>query len=96
MGRWQRKILFSLVMYFAGVGTAIYFLAPAETRPPLAADAAAPEQICRAGLSGEDLARFKAAVCVGLEKFEVFAEEQTVRAAEFFKTRLAERQVEGG
>lgn len=96
MGRWQRKILFSLIVYFAGFGTAIYFLAPATPQASRATDPGPSEPMCRAGLSGEDLAQLKETARAGLAKFEVFAEEQTARAAAYFKERLAERQADGG
>ena len=96
MGRWQRKILLSLIVYFAGFGTAIYVLAPAEQRVSLNRETQQGSPVALAGLDGDEVSRFKDAIRLGFSKCKSFAEDQSVRAAEFFRQQMDKKQDKGG
>jgi hypothetical protein len=97
MGRWQRKLLFTLIVYFAGFGTAIYVLAPAKQPSSSPDQPAAAVRVARgAGISTEDAAKLRETMYRGVNKLKDFAEEQTVRAADFFRRRLDQQQTEDG
>ena len=96
MGRWQRKILFSLIVYCAGIATAVYVLAPVETQDSQQVNGVQSRAAVWAGVDQDDLVRVKDAMRLGVEKCKDFAEEHTARAAAFFRERAAGRNVDDG
>ena len=94
MRGWRKKILFALIMYFAGFATAIYALAPAGDRIERAgSDSYQNRDIYQGNDSAESKSEaFARATSVKLRKFVGFAGEKAVEAGDLIKVKLAERQ----
>ena len=94
MRGWRKKILFALIMYFAGFATAIYALAPAGDRiERTGSDSYQNRDIYQGDDSAESKSEaFAKATSVRLRKFVGFAGEKAVEAGELIKAKLAERQ----
>jgi len=94
MGRWRSRVLYTLIIYFAGFATAIYALAPAcDTKGTWGASKAEFREQSDAGFKSEEFAlafNSRMRKCIG------FAEEKAAKAGEFIKTKLAERREHGG
>ena len=94
MGRWRSRVLYTLIIYFAGFATAIYALAPApDAKATSGASKAESRKHSDAGFKSEE---FALAFNSGMRKCIGFAEEKAVKAGEFIKAKLAERQKHGG
>jgi hypothetical protein len=96
MYRWRSRILFALIIYFAGFATAIYTLAPvadAGAKPDLRASQAKHRNADDSGPKSE---RFALAFSSHMHKCISVAEEQAEKIGEFIKTELAERRTKGG
>lgn len=94
MCRWRRKILFALIMYFAGFATAIYALAPADdTQTHSQASAAKIHNNSDTGSSSE---QFASAFNTHMRKYLSVAEEQAEKLGEFIKAKLAESRTNDG
>ena len=99
MFRWRSKLLFILIVYFAGFATAVYFLAPVD------------EEMTASGNSGEsyqhrqfntdqhrqfDTEQFAQVTSARLHKFFSFAGDKASEVSELIKEKLAEsRKVSG-
>lgn len=91
MFRWRSKLLFILIVYFAGFATAVYFLAPVD------------EEMTASGNSGEsymhrqfDTEQFTQVTSDRLHKFFSFAGDKASEVSELIKEKLAEsRKVSG-
>ncbi len=91
MSRWRSKLLFILIVYFAGFATAVYFLAPVD------------EEMTASVNSGEsymlrqfDTEQFAQATSVRLHEFFSFAGDKASEVSELIKEKLAEsRKVSG-
>ncbi len=85
MFRWRSKLLFILIVYFAGFATAVYFLAPVD------------EEMTASGNSGEsylhrqfDTELFAQVTSARLHKFFSFAGDKASEVSELIKEKLAE------
>jgi len=87
MRGWRGKIIFLLVVYFAGFATAIYCLAPV------------PEQASQAGEKGFVYSAFKSdelakSFSAGMHRCIDFSKDLAQRAGKFAKQKLDERQAD--
>ena len=88
MGGWKTKLIFLLIVYFAGFATAIYFLAPV------------PEGYAGGGCerSFEDSAlksdEFVQSFNAGMHKCVDFAKDAAWRTGRFIKEKLDERETD--
>jgi hypothetical protein len=89
MRAWRAKLLFMMIVYFAGFATAIYTLAPAQNNEQYADSESGfieghnPSAL-RAG-------QFAQVANAGFAKFLSFAEEKTILAGRFLKQKLSEQ-----
>jgi len=88
MGGWRSKIVFLLVVYFAGFATAIYCLAPT---PESSTHRAGQKSAFLDTLKSDDFAR---SFNSGMHKCFNFAKDAAGRAGKFVKQKLDERQAE--
>jgi hypothetical protein len=86
MGGWRSKIIFLLVVYFAGFATAIYCLAPVPEKY-----AASPEQksFVYSLFKSDDFAK---SFNSGIHKCLDFGKDAAQQAGKFIKQELDERQ----
>ena len=90
MSRWRLKLLLTLIVYFAGFATAIYALAPAESRNmTFNPEASTVEGSVQAGFTSE---KFKSFVDTGMKKAFSFAEEKSIVVCKLLKDKLAEQR----
>jgi len=87
MGGWRSKIVFLLVVYFAGFATAIYCLAPA----PESTHHTGKKSTFLDTLSSDDFAQ---SFNSGMHKCFSFSKDAAGRAGKFIKQKLDERQTE--
>ena len=80
------KILFLMIVYFAGFATAVYCLTPVHANPALHAGANSD------ALSGVKSAEFKQNFYVAINRLGVVARDTACGAYEFVKQKLDERQ----
>ena len=90
MFRWRSKLLFMLIVYFAGFATAVYFLAPVD------------EEMTASGNSDEsyslrqfDTEQFAQATSARLHEFFSFAGDKASEVSELIKEKLAEGRDNG-
>jgi hypothetical protein len=89
MGRWRVKLIFLLIVYFAGFATAIYTLAPV---PENQADTSAEKGFLHSAVRSDEFARsFNA----GMHRAVDYGRAAAVRVSEFVKQKLDERGDEG-
>jgi len=89
MYKWRRKVLFALIMFFAGFATAIYALAPVADAKP---DSVSRDVKIRNHTdSGSKSKRFALVFNSHMRKCISVAEEQGTKIGEFIKAKLAER-----
>ena len=87
---WRSKLLLTLIVYFAGFATAIYALAPADSRSlTFGSETAEQQGPVLAGIQTEKFVRF---VDVGMKKTFSFAEEKSLVACKLIKDKLAEQR----
>ena len=90
---WRSKLLLTLIIYFAGFATAIYYLAPADAK-------ANADEIRNGGFGfgsrvsaseakSEDFGKIAGA---SMRRFVTFAEEKAVQLGEIIKRELAEQK----
>ena len=89
MGGWRIKLVFLLIVYFAGFATAIYCLAPVPEN-----------QTCQSGEKGFAYSALKSdgfaqSFNVGLHKCIDFAKDAGGRVAASLKQKFDERQTDG-
>ena len=89
MGRWRVKLIFLLIVYFAGFATAIYTLAPA---PENQADISSEKGVLHSAFKSDEFAR---SLNTGLHKAVDYGRAVAVRVSEFVKQKLDERSDEG-
>lgn len=90
MRAWRAKLLFMMIVYFAGFATAIYTLAPAQNNEQYAdVDSGF---VRSSDASAVKAQQFKQFADAGFAKFLSFAEEKTIVAGRFVKQKLAERR----
>ena len=89
MGRWRVKLIFLLIVYFAGFATAIYTLAPACENQ---ADASVEKGFLHSALKSDEFAR---SFNTGLHRAVDYGRAAAVRVSEFVKQQLDERGDEG-
>jgi len=94
MYRWRRKILFTLIVYFAGFATAIYALAPVDDDQIHSQASAA--KIHNHSDSGSNSQQFASTFNTHMRKYLSVAEEQAEKLGEFIKAKLAERRTNDG
>ena len=94
MYRWRSRILFALIVYFAGFATAIYALAPvADAKPDsVSRDVKDHNQTD----SGSKSKRFALVFNSHMRKCISVAEEQAEKLGEFINAKLAESRTNGG
>jgi hypothetical protein len=88
MGGWRTKILFLLIVYFAGFATAIYCLAPVpESRVTDAGEKGFVHSVFKSD-------EFAQSFNVRLHKCLDFAKDAARQAGKFVKQKLDERQAD--
>ena len=85
MRGWKAKLVFLLIVYFAGFATAIYCLEPVPEAQP-------GEESPHSTVKSEQFAQ---AFNVGMHKCLDFAKDATLRASSFIKQKLNERRTDG-
>ncbi|MHC5061446.1 MAG: hypothetical protein ACYTFK_10240 [Planctomycetota bacterium] len=94
MYRWRSRILFALIIYFAGFATAIYALAPvadANVKSDLRARTGH-HKVSKHADSGSKSEKFASAFNTQMRKCISIAEEQGARLGELIKAKLAEQR----
>ena len=86
MGGWRSKIIFLLVVYFAGFASAIYCLAPV---PEKYAASPAEESFVHSLFKSDDFAQ---SFNSGMHKCLDFAKNAAQQAGKFAKQKMDERQ----
>ena len=86
MRGWKAKLVFLLIVYFAGFATAIYCLAPVPEAQ------VGEESFAHSAVKTEQFAQ---AFNVGMHKCLDFAKDATLRASSFIKQKLDERRTDG-
>jgi len=86
MRGWKAKLVFLLIVYFAGFATAIYCLAPAPEAQ------VGEEGFAHSAVKSEQFAQ---AFNVGMHKCLDFAKDATLRMSSFIRQKLNERQADG-
>ncbi len=82
MGGWRTKLIFLLIVYFAGFATAIYCLAPV---PENRADTASEKNFVYSALKSDEFAQsFNA----GMHRCIVFGKDAAERMNRFIKQKL--------
>ena len=89
MRAWRAKLLFMMIVYFAGFATAIYTLAPVEDGRYVDADSGFVQNSDASAVKAQ---QFRQLADAGFAKFLSFAEEKTIVAGRFIKQKLAERR----
>ena len=89
MGRWRVKLIFLLIVYFAGFATAIYTLAPVCENQ---ADASAEKGFLSSAFKSDEFAR---SLNTGIHRAVDYGKAAAVRVSEFVKQKLDERGDEG-
>jgi len=91
MGGWRIKLVFLLVVYFAGFATAIYSLAPVPDSESCQVDEKSEKSLMYSALNSDEFAQSFSAVmrkCIG------FGKKTTCRISRFIKQKLDERQTD--
>jgi len=86
MRGWRSKVIFLLVVYFAGFATAIYFLAPA---PENQTNASIDKGLAYSVLKSNEFAK---SFNSGMHKCIDFAKEAALRVGELIKQKLDEKR----
>ena len=89
MGGWRSKLIFVLVVYFAGFATAIYCLAPAPEGPTCRSSE---KTFAFSAVRSEDFAR---SFNSGMHKCLDFAKDAADRASVILKDKLNETRTDG-
>jgi len=85
MGGWRSKIIFLLIIYFAGFATAIYCLAPASEQ---SSQQVSHKGFAYSALKSDDFAKsFRS----GMHQCLDLAKDAAGQAGDFVKQKLAER-----
>jgi len=86
---WRSKLIFLLIVYFAGFATAIYVLAPApKDGTPLALGSLLPSRTGQTqGMTSEE---FVESFNTGMHKAVAFGKVAAIHAAQFMREKLKE------
>jgi hypothetical protein len=90
MAAWRRKLVFLLVVYFAGFATAIYTLAPG---PKKRARRSSGKDSALAALQSDEFAK---SFNRGMHKCIDFSKDAACRAGKFIKHKLDESELTDG
>lgn len=85
MRGWKAKLVFLLIVYFAGFATAIYCLAPTPEVQP------GEESFAHSAVKSNQFAQ---SFNVGMHKCLDFAKDATLRVSSFIKQKLDERRAD--
>ena len=88
MGGWRSKLIFLLVVYFAGFATAIYCLAPV---PENYANQNTEKSLVSSALKSDEFAQ---SFNTGMHRCLDFAKTAAWRAGEFLKQKYNDRQLQ--
>lgn len=89
MGGWRRKLIFVLIVYFAGFATAIYTLAPV---PEGYTDSSGEQSFAHSALKSDQFAKsFNA----GMHKCVDFAKVAAKDLSDFVKEKVTEAKTSG-
>ena len=86
MGGWRTKLIFLLIVYFAGFATAIYCLSPV---PENQADGACEKSFVNSAFKSDEFAQ---SFNTGMHKCVDFAKDAAWRAGGYLKQKLDDRQ----
>jgi hypothetical protein len=89
MGRWRVKLIFLLIVYFAGFATAIYTLAPAGENH---ADISVEKGFLHSAFKSDEFAK---SFNTGLHRAVDYGRAAAVQVSEFVRQKLYERGDEG-
>lgn len=89
MGGWRAKLVFLLIVYFAGFATAIYCLAPAGERQNVG-KAGSQQGVACSAVKSED---FAGSFSSGLHKCLDISKDAAQRAGRFIKQKIDESRV---
>jgi len=90
MSRWRVKLIFLLIVYFAGFATAIYMLAPVPEQNQ--ADASDEKSFAYSAFKSDEFAKsFNA----GMHRAVDFGKAAALRVSEYIRAKLDERQADG-
>ena len=90
MFKWRSKLLFMLIVYFAGFATAVYFIAPVDEEMKASVNS---DESYRQGQF--DTEQFAQATSARLHEFFSFAGDKASEVSELIKQRLAEGRDNG-
>lgn len=96
MGRFQCKMLFVLVLYGAGFATAMILMAPADESQMGQEQATWTDRTMDRQQFRQELLDVSCKMRQGMSRLVSFAEEQSVRLAEYVQQKWAEHQAENG
>jgi hypothetical protein len=91
-----RKMFFALVFFGAGFATALYLVAPASESQTGQEQAAWTDQTMDRQQFRQELLDVSCKIRLGMNKLVGFAEEQSVRLAEYVQEKWAEHQAKNG
>jgi hypothetical protein len=86
MGGWRGKLIFLLIVYFAGFATAIYCLAPVS-------DLSSEKGFAHSALKSDEFAK---SFNVGMHKCLCYSKDAAQRASAFLKQKLDDRHQADG
>jgi hypothetical protein len=87
MAAWRSKLVFVLIVYFAGFATAIYTLAPgSEKRAPQPGE----KNLAFTAIKSDEFAK---SFHTGMQKCIDFSKEAGLRAGKFLKDTLDEKEL---
>ena len=95
MYRWRSRILFALIVYFAGFATAIYALAPVADANVKSDSRARQVKVSKNTDSGSKSEKFASAFNTQMRKCISIAEEKGAKVGELIKAKLAEQRTKG-
>lgn len=90
MGGWRMKLIFWLIVYFAGFATAVYFLAPV---PESQADQTCEKSFAYSALKSDEFAQ---SFNTGMHKCIDFSKAAAWHASRFIKQKLDDRHQTDG
>ena len=93
MFKWRSKLLFMLIVYFAGFATAVYFLAPVDEE--ITASVKSEKSDESYSHRQFDSEKFAKATSARMQDFFSFAGDKASEVSELIKQRLAEGRDNG-
>ena len=92
MGGWRGKMIFWLVIYFAGFATAVYCLAPVEEAKGADAGVQSERGFAHSVLKSDEFAK---SFNVGMRKCIDFGGDAAEKASRLIKEKFSERETDG-